>query len=176
MIPRFLSYRLSQVVGIYLRDIIPFRFMIKPDTPRHGFIFSDGPEPWTTGKITDVLTRETSTRIGFRMTTQEYRHIAIAIDRKFIRGWNAEADDDDEDDDAHDLMSAHSTKIAIQRYARLGGLTRSLSPEPISVFRGISDKWQRFYGLKPRKPVELGTERGMVLTTTSPVPVKEKIR
>jgi superfamily II DNA helicase RecQ len=110
------------------------------------------------------------------MTTQEYRHIAIAIDRKFIRGWNAEADDDDEDDDAHDLMSAHSTKIAVQRYARLGGLTRSLSPESISVFRSISDKWQKFYRLKPRKPVELGTDTAIVLSTTSQLPVKEKIR
>jgi superfamily II DNA helicase RecQ len=149
--------------------------MIKPDTPRHGFLFSDGAKPWDAQKITDCLTRETSSRIGFRMTMQEYRHIAIAMDRKFIRGWDAEMDGEEEDDDAHDLMSAHSTKIAVARYARLGGLTRSLSPESISVFRSISDKWQRFYRLKPRKPVELGMEGSAGSSTLPHVPVKEKI-
>ena len=43
--------------------------MIKPDTPRHGFIFSDGPEPWTTGKITDILIRETNLYSGLDCAT-----------------------------------------------------------------------------------------------------------
>jgi hypothetical protein len=75
--------------------------MINPNTPRHGFLFADD-ERWTTSQLTDVMTRETANRIGFRMTTQEYRHVAIAIDRKFIRGRDAEADDDEEDEEAHD--------------------------------------------------------------------------
>jgi hypothetical protein len=33
------------------------------------------------------------------MTTQEYRHVAIAIDRKFIRGMEEEVDDDEEEED-----------------------------------------------------------------------------
>ena len=75
------------------------------------------------------------------MTIQGFRHIAIAIDRRFIRGAQAEADDDEEeDDDVHDLMAAHSKKLADQRYARMGGLTRSLTPESIDIFRGVSDK------------------------------------
>ena len=56
------------------------------------------------------MTRETAKRIGFRMTTQEYHHIAIAIDRKFIWGQHAEADNDEEDeDDDHDEIAAHLT-------------------------------------------------------------------
>ena len=118
--------------------------MINPDTPRHGFLFGDHNGPWQTEKLTKAMVRETTIRIGFRMTTQEYRHIAIAIDRKFIRGQSAEPDDDeDENDDVHDLMAAHSTKIAVATYARMGGLTRSLTSESIDAFRSISDKWQR---------------------------------
>ncbi len=147
--------------------------MINSKTPRHGFLFANN-EPWTTSQLTDVMTRETANRIGFRMTTQEYRHVAIAIDRKFIRGRDAEADEEEEDEEAHDLMAAHSTKLAIARYARLGGLTRTLTPESIDIFRGISDKWQRWFRQQSRKPMGLSTP-----TTNSTqvlVPVKEKIR
>jgi len=93
------------------------------------------------------------------MTCQEYRHIAIAIDRKFIRGIVEEADEDEEEDDVHDLMAAHSTKLATARYARMGGLTRSLTSESIDVFRSISDKWQQWYGIVSRKRDEVRNVR-----------------
>src|SRR5205814_4117519 len=105
-----------------------------------------------TEHLTRAMTRETSKRIGFRMTTQEYRHIAIAIDRKFIRGPYAEEDEEEEEEDeVNDEMAAHSTKVAIAHYARLGGLSRNLTPESLDIFRSISDKWQRWYGLVSRK-------------------------
>ena len=69
------------------------------ETPRDGFLFGDHNGPWTTEHITRAMTRETSKRIGFRMTTQDYRHIAISIDRKFIRGQHAEVDEDEEDEE-----------------------------------------------------------------------------
>jgi len=140
------------LLAVYLRDIIPFRFMINPNTPRHGFLFADHNGPWSTERLTKAMTRETSTKLGFRITTQEFRHIAIAIDRKFIRGVNAEPDDDEDEDDIHDLMAAHSTKLALARYARMGGLTRSITPESIDGFRTIGDKWLRFYRQVFRMP------------------------
>jgi hypothetical protein len=101
--------------------------MINKETPRDGFLFGDHNGPWTTEHLTRTMTRETSKRIGFRMTTQEYRHIAIAIDRKFIRGPYAEEDEDEEEeDDVNDEMAAHSTKVAIAHYARIGWLVEEL--------------------------------------------------
>jgi len=127
--------------------------MINKDIKRDGFLFGDHNGPWSTEHLTKAMTRETAKRIGFRMTTQEYRHIAIAIDRKFIRGKYADLDDDEEDDDdIHDEMAAHSTKVAIAHYARMGGLSRNLTPESLDVFRSISDKWHRWYHLVSRKP------------------------
>src|SRR5437773_6751341 len=80
--------------------------MINKDIKRDGFLFGDHNGPWSTEHLTKAMTRETAKRIGFRMTTQEYRHIAIAIDRKFIRGKYADLDDDEEDDDdIHDEMA-----------------------------------------------------------------------
>jgi len=136
--------------------------MIDETMPQHGFLFADSKGPWSTERLTKVLTRETGARLGFRMTVQEYRHIAIAIDRKFIRGTSAEMDEDEEDeDDIHDLMAAHSTKLADARYARMGGLTRSLTPESISIFRTISDRWQRWYKLESRRSQERSTGTAM---------------
>ena len=71
---------------------------------------------------------------------QNYGHIAIAIDRKFIRRQHAEADEEEEEeDDVHDEIAAHSTKVAIAHYARIGGLSRNLTPESLDVFRSISN-------------------------------------
>src|SRR2546421_6186942 len=92
--------------------------MIDPLLARHGFLFADNNGPWSTERLTKVLTRETSKQLGFQMTVQKYRHIAIAIDWEFIRESSAEADEgdeDEEDDDVHDLMAAHSTKLANAR-------------------------------------------------------------
>jgi superfamily II DNA helicase RecQ len=108
------------------------------------------------------------------MTVQEYRHIATAIDRKFIRRQDAEPDDDDDeedgDDNVHDLMAAHSSKLANARYARMGGLTRSLTSESISIFRTVSDKWQTWYKLEIRrkKNVEVKSEMGVMAAENGP--------
>jgi hypothetical protein len=142
--------------------------MIDATMPRHGFLFGDNKGPWTTDQLTKALTRETGTRLGFRMTVQEYRHIATAIDRRFIRQRDAEPDDDleeDEDDNIHDLMAAHSSKLANARYARMGGLTRSLTPESISIFRTISDKWQTWYKLEIRRKKQSGVGSETVETS-----------
>src|SRR5436190_6718712 len=70
---------------------------------------------------------------------------------EIIRGKYADLDaDEEDDDDIHDEMAAHSTKVAIAHYARMGGLSRNLTPESLDVFRSISDKWQRWYYLVSR--------------------------
>src|SRR5215472_11388258 len=118
--------------------------MIKPDTSRNGFLFGDEKGPWKTDKITKVLVKESTKRLGFRMTLADYRHISVAIDRKFIRGIDLELLDDDDEDDPHDLMASHGTRIAVNRYGRQAGLLKKLTPESIDIFRTIADNWQRW--------------------------------
>jgi len=122
---------------------------------RHGFLFGNAKGPFKTEDLTEAFVRESQKRIGFRMTNRDYRHIAIAIDRKFIRPNERRVeedddDDDDEDDNPYDQMATHGTKTANKVYARLQGLIRTLSPESIDIFRDISDRWQRYYKLISR--------------------------
>lgn len=155
------------MLATYLSDVLPFRFSIKPELPRDGFLFGNENGPWSTTRVTAAFTRQTQSKLGFRLTMRDYRHISIAMDRKFIRGYDLELDEEDEDaeaeylDNAHDLMSAHPTVVATNRYGRLAGLLRRLTPESIDVFRAISDKWQAWLGLvsrirphEVRKPVQ----------------------
>jgi len=116
---------------------------MNPKTSRNGLLFGDDKGPWNTTEITTLLSRKTKEKFGFEITTQMYRHISIAIDRKFMRGVDLELEDDE--DQPSDLMATHSTRTANARYARLKGLIDGLSSESIDVFREISDAWQNWY-------------------------------
>jgi hypothetical protein len=134
--------------------------LIDPETPRHGFLFADGEKPWSTDVMTDILATESASRISFRLTWRDYRHVAKAIDREFIRGPDAVFDDYDDDDDeedsseVHDLMHGHSAHVAEIKYGRLTDLTRNVSPESMNLFRDVSDKWQKWLGLISRQPID----------------------
>lgn len=52
-------------------------------------------------------------------------------------------------------MAAHSTKLAYARYARMGGLSKGLTPESINLYRSVSDKWQRWYKLESRRETSI---------------------
>ncbi len=147
--------------------------MINPNCPRNGFLFGDKDGPWKTQRQTDIFTRETSTRLGFRLTSQEYRHFSAALDRKFIRKKDTDDEDfDPDEDDGHDLMAAHSSRIANNVYGRNGGLLHKLSAQSIDFFRDISDKWQKWLELISRLPRRaiMGTDE-----KSNPVPISIQI-
>jgi DEAD/DEAH box helicase len=147
--------------------VIPFRFLINAETPRHGFLFADAEKPWSTDVLTETLAIESAARISFRLTWADYRHVAKAIDREFIRGQDAILDDYDGDEDdedpsnVHDLMQTHSSHTAEVKYGRLTDLTRNISAESINLFREVSDKWQRWLGLVSRQPMDDDDEMEM---------------
>lgn len=155
------------MLGLYIRDVIPFRFLINPETPRHGFLFADAEKPWSTNEITETLVTESALRIGFALTWADYRHVAKAIDREFIRGADAVFDDydgDDEEEDPselHDVMQGHSAHMGKRGYGKLTDLTRNITPESMNLFRDVSDKWQRWLGLVSRQPMDDDEEMEM---------------
>jgi len=87
------------------------------------------------------MTRVSAELLGVRITTADYRHIAKAINRKFIRsgGDNVDEDMDEEDideaDAVHDLMAAHSAKTANLKYGQDGNMLQGLNNHSIDVFR-----------------------------------------
>jgi superfamily II DNA helicase RecQ len=126
------------------------------------FIWADRKGLWTTPRITKVFTQETSIRLGHQITFQDYRHIAIAIDREHVRGLIG--DTADKPNDAHDLGAAHSSHTADLMYGLNVTMLRSLSARTVNAFRDVTSRWHQFLGvcdkeiLKTKKKVHKASQ------------------
>ena len=72
MIPRFLPERVGKLLVVYLADVLPFRQLMdrKAGMLRSkGFLWFKKDKPWETDDLTKALTRESGSRMGFRLTT-----------------------------------------------------------------------------------------------------------
>ena len=85
VIARFLSRRLGQMLVHILVDVLPFITLLDreyiPRSARY-FLWADEKGVWKTPRATKAAVEETSTRLNLRITFQDYRHIAKAIDRE----------------------------------------------------------------------------------------------
>jgi superfamily II DNA helicase RecQ len=149
VIPRFLPTRVGQLLVAYLADILPFVQLLDSSTagskiPR-GFLWADDKGVWDTARMTKALTRESATRMRHRITVQDYRHIAIAIDRVHVRGLTG--DMEPQEDDPHDAMANHGSVIAGQAYGIDRAMLRGLNTRSIAAFRGVADRWHQFLRL-----------------------------
>ena len=141
-----------------MSDVIPFREMIDPNMPQNGFLFGNAKGPWDTEQITKVLASKSLSKLGFRITFRIYRHLNVAMNRKFLQvifeDEDDEFDDDDDRDYIDDLMAAHGTRTAITKYAPTKDFRQNISPDGVDLYRIRSDKWALWIGLIPRMPEE----------------------
>jgi hypothetical protein len=109
--------------------------------------------------LTKVLTQETAIRLGVRLTTQDYRNVAIEIGREyigteFIRDLPTTEDMPYEETDVVvstvDLAAAHGKDIA-ERYGVRSDIIRNLSDESIRIFGAIGSQWHQLLGLDSKK-------------------------
>ena len=150
VIPRFLTPKISTFLVAYLSEILPFLQLLdrtKDVATTKGLIFSANGEPWLTKRLTDVLVRESSKRIGFRLNTQDYRHIAIAIDRQHVRALGT-CNGAAEEDNAHDLQASHGTAQAEMLYGLRSDMLKSLTAQSVDKFRQVSRRWHMFLELE----------------------------
>ena len=116
---------------------------------------------WHSDRIRVAMKRLTLEQIGVSIKPQMYRHIAIAIFRRYCAsedtpaiwahtrsaslaafGWNSNGGDGQ--DMAHDLQAGHSSHISELTYAR--ELSESLfsTSKQRALFRRVSTAWHRF--------------------------------
>ena len=120
-----------------------------------------GERKWTSDRMRRTLQGICMRYLGVPMTIAAWRHIIIAISRRFLQGKinSPEAggyldengdyieEDDSEEDSIWNLQSAHGSKIAGIIYGRLiqqGAIGLAGQQEQ---FRRISRQWHRFLGL-----------------------------
>ena len=97
-----------------------------------------------------------------RITTADYRHIAVALDREHVRGLTDGLNPEEED--AHDLQASHSTTTADAVYGVRGDILRSLTSRSITIFKSVTDRWHIFLGLKSAKVRENGSRLSKLST------------
>jgi superfamily II DNA helicase RecQ len=111
---------------------------------------------WNTDRVRQMLVRATSEWMGCQVTIQAWRHIAIAIFRRYIDDKKVQEmvnEEDDEnnskergeyvEDEMYDLAANHSSRTANMMYGR------ELTESPFETmrrrrgFRGVSRQWHR---------------------------------
>ena len=171
VIARFLGgRRISQLFVAFLADVLPFVTLLDRDhipKPARCFVWADGKGIWNTPRATKALVEQTSTRLGCRITIQDYRHIAKAIDREHVRGLAADADD--EGDDMHDLAGAHCTVTADGVYGIDASMLRSLTARTLHSFRAVSERWHQFWRVDVQRQNH-GKLHGRALSQTAQLP------
>jgi superfamily II DNA or RNA helicase len=177
VIPRFIPWRLAQVIVVYLVYVQPFMEELDQQTngpPRSDHLWHDKNGPWTTYHLTKALREETAIRTGLELTTSGYRHVAVEMGREYVGtdfmvhqpGGNEmlpEGEDVIEGpaslDNAVDLAAAH-TQAQAQRYGVRADIIRNLTDESLQVFGSICSRWHDFLGLDSRQPTWMKHGRG----------------
>ncbi|KAF1955455.1 hypothetical protein CC80DRAFT_549137 [Byssothecium circinans] len=148
-------------MAIYLAYLQPFQEYLRVQVlggAFSGYVWADENGPWGTDRLTRILKRETTKRLGTALTTLDYRHTAVGIGRVVVgegfgRGYQdevgeiEEAEIDEEGESALELQSARTTKIGIGNYSVPSDIIKYLSIRSMETFRLLSEHWHRFLGL-----------------------------
>lgn len=161
VIPRFLPWKVGQLLVMYIAYIQPFMEMLLVEATGSGwtdYIWADNKGPWETDRMTKVISRETSRQLGIRLTTHTYRHAAAAIGRKkvslqFAKGYQEEIGEIEEveveeDEDPNELAAGRGSAVGANRYGVASNIVKHLSLRSIETFRPLCEKWHEFLGLE----------------------------
>lgn len=119
-----------------------------------------GPGPfWTPDKMARILRRVSTAGCGKTINISNWRHISIALARRYFRDQRMskavdELDDGDgsdsegEDDSPWDLQAGHGSAVAGMVYARLLTEGAFETNERRLQFRHISEEWHRLMGFR----------------------------
>lgn len=173
VVPRFLPWRVGQLMALYLAYVQPLAELLRVQALRGSwsdYIWADESGPWETERLTRVMSRESELRLGNRLTTQDYRHAAVGIGREFVgesfsKGYQdevgeaeeAEADDDGGEpggESAIELQSGRTTAVGVSHYGVPLNIIKHLSMRSLDVFRPLSGRWHQFLGLESARPAK----------------------
>ncbi len=170
VIPRFLPWRVGQLLAVYLVYVQSFQEYLSVQVKGSGwsdYVWANEKGPWETDRLTKVIARETEGRLGVRLTTHDYRHTAISISRRvvgdgFAHGYAEEMADIEEPeiegDDALEMSAGRGGEVGTNRYGVSVDVIKHLSSRTVDTFRPLSEKWHEFLGLSSHGG--MGRKRG----------------
>ena len=165
IIPRFLPWRVGQLVSVYLGYVQRFKEHLLVQAQNGGwsdYLWANASGPWETERLTRIIARETATKLGNRLTTLDYRHVAITMGRMFVgdrfgQGYKEEIGEVEEPEmevefeSELELQAGRSEKTGAQRYGVSTDIIKHLSVRSMEVFRSLSEAWHKFLGLESKE-------------------------
>ena len=171
LVCRFLPAVVGDMVVTYLSMVLPFaRHLetIQGRRPARSFLFEGGRGLWKDERLGEILKRESRAILGTELMVSAYRHLAIAIDRRHLRGLgvqtqglreDGETEGGKSDDVVNDLQASHSTWTSNMNYANSVRTGRMFNDPQLHQFRQTSMQWHELAHLSSRAPSGL-TKRG----------------
>jgi superfamily II DNA helicase RecQ len=159
VIPRFLPWRVGQLLAIYLAYVQPFQQYLTVKVKGLGqsdHVWANEYGPWGTDRLTKIIKQESSKLLGTRLTTLDYRHVAVSLGREkvgeqFSRGYveeTAEVEEPEVDeDDPLEVSAGRGGEVGANRYGVSLDVIKHLSSRSIDTFRPLCQKWHEFLGL-----------------------------
>ena len=180
VIPRFLPWKVGQLLAVYLAYVQPLQEYLGEKVRGLGFsdyVWSSEFGPWGTDRLTKIIARETEKALGWRLTTLDYRHVAILLGREkvgdeFARGYAEQSDEVEEpemdEDDGLEISAGRGGEIGANRYGVSLEVIKHLSSRSINTFRPLSMQWHSFLGLgSSRQGSIAGQKRGAHMRSDS---------
>lgn len=166
IIHRYLPREVSELVVYYIWLILPFirklwLLQSRQNYPAKGgrlgwqeliitdcsssLLWPKGTEAWSSSRLTNVLRQETGWLCKASLTISTYRHVAIALSRRFLSGDGFKRDYDVEES-ASNQQAANTRWTAGRLYAR--GLEEAAGHVEArrAGFRAVSRGWHAFLG------------------------------
>ena len=108
--------------------------------------------PWEIDRLTRVIKRETTQRLGVPLHTLDYQHAAVGIGREkvgqaFSKGYDddvGEVDEQEVDEEGEDIMelqNSRTTRMGVGDDAVPVDIIKHLSVRLIDAFRPLSMMW-----------------------------------
>jgi hypothetical protein len=151
-VPRFLPGVVAKVYVAYITQILPVRRYLaslmaqdagteaSEEFGSHIFCDQNG-KLWEADVLSKLLQSET-TLFGLpNINVSSYRHMAIALSRRFLRHTWEDLDEEESETNAHDAQANHSTRTANRVYGRPQELTSEVSVWQLSEMAPISIAW-----------------------------------
>ncbi|KAG6151506.1 hypothetical protein E4U51_000671 [Claviceps purpurea] len=155
IIPRFLPWRVGQLLASYLVYIQPLAALmgdaIGSGSCQSEYVWAHKSEsadnlvPWDTRKLTEMINTRSGKDLGEVFGTLDYRHIAIGMGRKYVGQHFAKDCFTDEMDDVQDeeiaiedpleMSAGRGTATGAARYAVRSDLVEHLTQDNIDTLR-----------------------------------------
>ncbi|KAG6054774.1 hypothetical protein E4U32_006692 [Claviceps aff. humidiphila group G2b] len=153
IIPRFLPWRVGQLLSLYLVYIQPSAALMGDAIGLGSFQSeyvwahksgsADNPVPWPTRMLTDIVNTRSGKDLGEVFGTADYRHIGIGIGRKYVDQHFAKDcftdemhDVEDEElaiEDPLEMSAGRGTATGATRYAVRSDLIRHLTQDNVDT-------------------------------------------